>query len=430
MTMATNRAKHFVLLACILISICACLVSASPLPQDLNLASNNSLVDPFSAPDSQATTKFTWENFIYGVLFIFFGGVEVLHGYRYIRFTMLVAGFLVWSSTAVMIMIIVNTSSGSYLSSGLYFLIWLAVGIVGSLVSFYLYHVGIVLTGAYGVFVVIAIIFTATNLKNYVVRYTLLAIFIILGGYLTKRYERIAVILATSIGGAYMMMFGLDMFVQTGFRATYHVILSQSKADFQPNTGTWIMVACVPVIAIFGVIWELKHHETPVGSWWFGIGAKPLPETPGEKPRRCCCFLLATKRPKVPPKDIHSGSDLTLVDLESGKGGGGGCCGARKKIPKNGATIVVSSSTALMQPTPPVAVAAETIPSPYDDVEHGSPVDEKAFVAAPAPVPATETSSAEKPTKLPHETIGHTGVRKVVIQREEHEFSLDLSERF
>lgn len=48
-------------------------------------------------------------------------------------------------------MILVNSSSGSYLSSGLYFLIWLAVGIVGSLVSFYLYHVGIVLTGAYGV---------------------------------------------------------------------------------------------------------------------------------------------------------------------------------------------------------------------------------------------------------------------------------------
>ena len=128
-----------------------------------------------------ASTKFTWENFVYGILFIFFGGVEVLHGYRYIRFTMLVAGFLVWcmlslrcfthqgpfldyvypyshpyfylahlASTAVMIMIIVNSSSGSYLSSGLYFLIWLAVGIVGSLVSFYLYHVGIVLTGAYG----------------------------------------------------------------------------------------------------------------------------------------------------------------------------------------------------------------------------------------------------------------------------------------
>ncbi|KAG0348985.1 hypothetical protein BG005_011228 [Podila minutissima] len=428
--MATIWTKHIVLLACILLSIGACLVSASPLPQDLNQASNNSLVDPFSAPDSQATTKFTWENFIYGILFIFFGGVEVLHGYRYIRFTMLVAGFLVWSSTAVMIMIIVNTGSGSYLSSELYFLIWLAVGIVGSLVSFYLYHVGIVLTGAYGVFVVIAIIFTATNLRNYIVRYTLLVIFVILGGYLTKRYERIAVILATSVGGAYMMMFGLDMFVQTGFRATYHVILSQSKAEFKPNVGTWVMVACVPVIAIFGIIWELMHHETPVGSWWFGIGAKPLPETPGEKPRRCCCFLLAAKRPKVPPKDIPSGSDTTLVDLESGKGGGG-CCGARKKAPKKGATITVSPSTvALTQPTPPVAVTAETIPSPYDDVEPGSPVDEKAVVAAPASVPATAVSSAEKTTKLPHETIGHTGFRKVVIEREEHEFSLDLSERF
>ncbi|KAF9388128.1 hypothetical protein CPB97_001579 [Podila verticillata] len=413
--MATNRAMRFVLLAILLST--SCLVSSSPLPQD-NLASNNSLVDPFSAPDSQATTNFTWENFVYGILFVFFGGVEVLHGYRYIRFTMLVAGFLVWSSTAVMIMILVNSSSGSYLSSGLYFLIWLAVGIVGSLVSFYLYHVGIVLTGAYGVFVVIAIIFTATNLSNYIVRYTLLAIFIILGGYLTKRYERIAVIIATSVGGAYMMMFGLDMFVQTGFRATYHVILSQSNAAFNPNAGTWVMVACVPVIALFGIVWELKHHEEPVGSWWFGIGAKPQPEIPGEKPRRCCCCLLAAKRPKVPPKDVPSD------DLESGVGG---CCGPRKKAAKKGATIVVSpSAAALVQPTAPVAVAGETIPSPYEDAEHESVGDEKAVSVSPT-VEASRT--AEKPTK-PHETIGHTGVRKVVIEHEEHEFSLDLSERF
>lgn len=124
----------------------------------------------------------------------------------------------------------------------------------------------------------------------------------------------------------------------------------------------------------------------------------------------------------MPPKNMPSD------DLESGVGGG--CCGPRKKATKKGATIVVSpSAAALVPPTAPVAVAGETIPSPYEDVEHESVGDEK--VVAVLPTPAVEVSSAaEKPKKLPHETIGHTGVRKVVIEHEEHEFSLDLSERF
>ncbi|KAG0330865.1 hypothetical protein BG004_001947 [Podila humilis] len=407
----------------------------------MDLSADNKLVDPFTTPDSQAKDKFAWENFVYGILFLFFGAVEVLHGYRYIRFTMLVAGFLVWSSTAVMIMLIVNTGAGSYLSSELYFLIWLAVGLVGSVVSFYLYHVGIVLTGAYGAFAVIAVIFTAVNLRNYIARYTLLAIFVILAGYLTKRYERIAVILATSVGGAYMMMYGLDMFVQTGFRGTYHVILTQSTAEFNPTPGTWVMVACVPVIAIFGIVWELHHHETPVGSWWFGIGAKPLPEIPGEKPRRCCGFTLAAKRPKVPPKDILlSGSKNILVDSATTDGGSkagrrGCCCGLwwKKGRPMGGkmtstpSVVLTPASPALTAPIPPVAVTTVTMPSPYDgdyddQVVHGQTKVEEGVADEKTEKTVTVAESVPVAAVKPR-------TRRVAIDRQEHEFSLDLSER-
>ena len=48
-----------------------------------------------------------------------------------------------------MIMIIVNSNTGTFHTSGIYFLVWVSVGIVGALVSFYLWHVGIILTGAY-----------------------------------------------------------------------------------------------------------------------------------------------------------------------------------------------------------------------------------------------------------------------------------------
>jgi hypothetical protein len=49
-----------------------------------------------------------------------------------------------------MIMILVDSYKKSYQSSSEYFAIWLAVGIVGALISFHLWHVGILLTGAYG----------------------------------------------------------------------------------------------------------------------------------------------------------------------------------------------------------------------------------------------------------------------------------------
>ncbi|KAF9353495.1 hypothetical protein BGX26_008743 [Mortierella sp. AD094] len=391
---------------------------------------NSSSVDPFTTPSYLAPSTFTWEQGVYGVLFLFFGAVEVLHGYKYIRFTMLLAGFLVWSSTAVMIMLIANINTGVYQSSGVYFAIWLLVGIVGAIASFYLWHVGIILTGAYGAVVVVALIFTAANVNDYAFRYTILAIVVVAGGYFTKRYERMAVILATSVGGAYCMMFGLDMFVQTGFRVTFHVMLSQSNADFYPVPGTWVMIAFVPVIAAFGIYWELKHHEQPVGSWWVGIGAKPLPPLPGEKPpRRCCGFLLSLPASKAAAGKLPTagGSDTTLVppaETTSNRTSCLPCCGKRDKSAKKPADATTASS-------PPPTNPDTADQNPTTEVNGDAAVDEK---PATSPMSGTGSSTIPLPFEMEnygagHETIGHTGVHKVVINREVREFSLDLEEQ-
>ncbi|KAG0265510.1 hypothetical protein DFQ27_000589 [Actinomortierella ambigua] len=269
---------------------------------------------------------------------------------------MLFAGFIIWSSTVVMIMLIVDINSGTYQSSGLYFGIWLAVGLVGAIVSFYLWHVGIILTGAYASFVVVAVIFTAANLTNYVVRYTILAVVVVAGGILTRKYERMAVILATSFGGSYCFFFGLDMFVQTGFRSTMHVILSQSKDRFHPIPGTWVMIALVPVLAIIGIIYELHRHEEPVAGWWFGEGARPLPPLPGEKRRKCCGFVMSSPA----PKKIDAETQDAEANHSRSSGGVGGdnsgmdrqkegrFCGLfQKKAAKAPSTLTSASATTL-----------------------------------------------------------------------------------
>ncbi|KAF9168342.1 hypothetical protein BGX21_005899 [Mortierella sp. AD011] len=396
-------------------------------------STNSSTIDPFTTPSYLAPSTFTWEQGVYGALFLFFGAVEVLHGYKYIRFTMLVTGFLFWSSLAVMIMLIVDISTNAYQSSGLYFIIWLLVGIVGAIASFYLWHVGIILTGTYGAVVVVAVIFTAANVSSYAFRYSALAVVAIAGGYLTKRYERMAVILATSLGGAYCMMFGLDMFVQTGFRATFHVMLSQSSAAFDPVPGTWVMIAFVPVIAAFGVYWELKHHEQPVGSWWLGIGAKPLPPLPGEKPpRRCCGLLLALPFSKARKLPAAGESDTTLVPPAETTPSRISrllpCLGKRDKSTKKPADAATASSS-----TNP----DNSELSPMMEVNSDSAAVEKpAAVEKLATSPASGAGSSNIPIPFElehfgvgHETIGHTGVHKVVINHEVREFSLDVDEK-
>ncbi|KAF9949487.1 hypothetical protein BGZ72_008753 [Mortierella alpina] len=435
-------------------------VAGAPLPQaSSNGSRNGSLGDPFSTPDYLAPSKFTWEQGVYGVMFLFFGAVEVLHGYKYIRFTMLVAGFLVWASTAVMVMLIVNMNSGVYQSSGIYFMVWLLVGIAGSLISFYLWHVGIILTGSYGMFVIVAIIFTAANVRNYVFRYTVLAICVVVGGYLTHRYERLAVIFATSLGGAYCMMFGLDMFVQAEFRATFHVMLSQSSERFHPTAGTWVMVACVPIIAVFGIIWELKHHEEPVGSWWFGHGARPLPPLPGEKPvRRCCGIPLSRSAKSVKAakaaalaKNIEgasgsgSSSEDTLVQPQDKERTLWGCCipgRAKRRKPADGTSAEVggpggpgaleSASTSSL-----TSVSARKDNLAAEGQEKVN--DEKANTPPREVQGAADTEAKEKNvswseashsagTPSPPEKT-HPGVYKISIQREVHEFGVSVDER-
>ncbi|KAF9974823.1 hypothetical protein BGZ73_001683 [Actinomortierella ambigua] len=480
---------------------------AAPVPKASNGADNSnstSLNDPFSTPDYLSPGPFTWESCLYGALFIFFGLVEVFHGYKYIRFTMLFAGFIIWSSTVVMIMLIIDINSGTYQSSGLYFGIWLAVGLVGAIVSFYLWHVGIILTGAYAAFVVVAVIFTAANLTNYVVRYTILAIVVVVGGILTRKFERMAVILATSFGGSYCFFFGLDMFVQTGFRSTMHVILSQSTDRFHPVPGTWVMIGLVPVLAVIGILYELHRHEEPVGGWWFGQGARPLPPLPGEKRRKCCGFVLASPPPKKVDADTqdaeanHSNTDGVNKQKEHR------FCGlfqkkaaqpssalsstsvsattltantkaqvssAAKQNTKVSAKITITSTDGdHSPPPPPPKPVTPKVPlkqrwrncvgtlccAPY--MKHDANKQRKGKrveVAAPEVTNMTEArvrvtthpagekqsdltsvSSASKPSaskvqsSVGHETVGHTGKHKIVIQKHVREYSLEIEDKW
>ncbi|KAF9996510.1 hypothetical protein BGZ79_009749 [Entomortierella chlamydospora] len=78
-------------------------------------------------------------------------------------------------------------------------------------------------------------------------------------------FERVFIILATSFGGAYMFMFGVDQFAQVGYREMIVIFnFTGQGLTYHPNVYVYVMLGTSLYLASLGILWEFWHHETPV----------------------------------------------------------------------------------------------------------------------------------------------------------------------
>lgn len=211
------------------------------------------------------------------------------------------------------------------------------------------------------------------------------------------------------------------------------------------------MIAFVPVIAAFGIAWELKHHEEPVTGWLLGSGAKPLPLLPGEKPRTCCGFARSRSAKSVKKAAnaeaeataaAGSSSESTLVPPPSPpapvKSSWTDCLKGRSK------PDTTAKDTSVTTPTEMETTDASTTTATSPLTDEKKSENPTAVVVAEKEETKGETARSEggQSSSFPlpveraylggagHETIGHTGVHKVVIHREVKEVSVDVDERW
>ena len=146
-----------------------------------------------------------------------------------------------------------------------YLWVWLLAGLIGATLSFRFWDLGVTFTGAFGGFAVAMGIIAAANLAfTNAGRYVILAILILCGAALATFHERVFIILGTSFGGAYMFMFGLDEFVQVGYREMVVIFDFTGKTlVYHPNAYVYAMLGSSLVLAGLGIGWEFWHHETP-----------------------------------------------------------------------------------------------------------------------------------------------------------------------
>ncbi|KAG0302268.1 hypothetical protein BGZ97_002423 [Linnemannia gamsii] len=168
-----------------------------------------------------------------------------------------------------------------------YFWVWLVAGLTGALLSFRYWDLGVTFSGAFGGFAVAMGIIAIANISiGNAGRYVLLGVLILGGAAFATFFERVFIIMSTSFGGAYVLMFGVDQFAQVGYREMIVIFDFTGKTfTYHPSRDVYLMIGSSVVLAALGIFWEFWHHSTPIlidRKAVFRIYGRPF----GKRPRK------------------------------------------------------------------------------------------------------------------------------------------------
>ncbi|KAF9579485.1 hypothetical protein BGW38_004238 [Lunasporangiospora selenospora] len=190
---------------------------------------------------------------------------------------------------SILVMVLVRWDLKYYFfkPSSPYFWAWLLPGIVGAILSFRFWDLGVAFSGGFGGFALAMGINAASHNKlGTAGKWVILAILVLLGAAIATLYERFSIILGTSFAGASMIMYGIDEFIQIGYREILIILRTGRKSlVYNANKPVYIMLGCSLILAGVGIAWEFWHHAKPVlidRRALFRIYGRPF----GKRPRK------------------------------------------------------------------------------------------------------------------------------------------------
>ncbi|KAF9280153.1 hypothetical protein BGZ68_007458 [Mortierella alpina] len=268
-------------------------MSATQLPMGMRIA--NETVNPVNDDDGPLIldvgqrTVVSSQNAVLGTLLILMGLVQVFFGFKLIRLTLVLTGFVSWAVVAIFLMVTLRWELAYQLFKPAHynFWVWVLAGLLGAVLSFRYWDLGVSFAGGFGGFAVAMGIIAASNhsMTN-VGRYILLACLILIGAAIATFYERFSIILGTSFGGAFMFMYGVDEFVQVGYREMIVIFRFAGRTlTYHPNKTVFTMIGCSLALALCGIAWEFWHHAKPLlmdRKALFRIYGRPF----GKRPRK------------------------------------------------------------------------------------------------------------------------------------------------
>ncbi|KAF9426899.1 hypothetical protein BGZ94_005820 [Podila epigama] len=263
-------------------------VAASSLSLPIHIQS--SFTDFFSDNYNRIKVPLTWQRIISGAVLMVVGLVLSLYGFRYLRFSLLLTGFVGGAIAAFAIL--TNTEPTPEWSHRIliYVAVCVAAGLLVGLIMLGLNkYASWILGGAGGLALGVYILSWREGglIHNTAGRIGLMAGSAALGMFLSTFLGSLTVIFCTVLVGGYMFTLGLDMFLRTGFLENYkNLFRTGSKVPYQLYGGIYGMLGVLSLMFLLGYLFQIPlyfmhkrktraHAVPPVnGPYGYGNGSQ------------------------------------------------------------------------------------------------------------------------------------------------------------
>ncbi|KAJ3300324.1 hypothetical protein HK104_001742 [Borealophlyctis nickersoniae] len=191
--------------------------------------------------------------FVVGIIFLF-------AGLRMFPLVTALAGFYVFSVIGYIILTRLEPDEGYTHRATVLLVGSLAIGLLGLFLGFCLWQLGVAFIGGIAGFSLAMWLLSLRDgglIHSQTGRIILVVVLVVVGMFLIFVFERIFLIIATSLIGAYLITFGIDLFTQTGWIAETRAFL-QNVPDANTNFTvtpemTGILVAFC-VLTVIGIV--------------------------------------------------------------------------------------------------------------------------------------------------------------------------------
>ncbi|KAJ2520634.1 hypothetical protein H4217_001908 [Coemansia sp. RSA 1939] len=192
-----------------------------------------------------------------GIVLIVVGFFCNYFGYKLVKVLIFLAGFCVVGGLVLYAEYKIRAPHEDEKGRQLWYLgIAAIIGAIGGLILLFLYKVGVALIGALGGFALATWILSMKSggLIHSDVGRILFIVALVVGGMVVALFiQRPAIIVASSVWGAYALFVGIDCFARTGFQYTALAFLNAPGATYETSPKVYAMIACMAVSACLGI---------------------------------------------------------------------------------------------------------------------------------------------------------------------------------
>ncbi|KAJ3003985.1 hypothetical protein HKX48_001473 [Thoreauomyces humboldtii] len=208
----------------------------------------------------------TVHSYILGIVCIAGGLFLVLAGHRLWNVTLFLAGFYVLGTIGYVILANISAVTDSDHANTIILVVCLVLGVVGGLMAICLVKLGIAMVGAAGGFALALFILSWESggaVHSTWGKVLLFAVCIIVGVVLAFFVVKAAIIVATSVAGAFLVCFGIDVFARTGFYLTVKNVLTKETVDQSliDQHKVIALLVTMGVLTVIGILVQFRSNR-------------------------------------------------------------------------------------------------------------------------------------------------------------------------